>query len=78
MNWFDWDVLLSKYGSCDCTIYGGWKVVQHKWNGQTIAKKKSDEPHKKEGCTNLNWYSTPANYDFHVYVDSYFVTSVIF
>ena len=30
MNWFDGDVRLTKYGSCDCTIYGGWKVVQHK------------------------------------------------
>ena len=46
--------------------------------GKQSPKKKSDKPQKQEGCTNLNWYSTPANYDFHVYVDSYFVTSVIF
>ena len=23
----------------------------------------------RRGCTNLNWYSTPANSNFHVYFD---------
>jgi len=50
-------------------FYGGWKVVQRKWKGQAIAKKKPAAPQKQDGCTNLNWYSTPANYDFHVYFD---------
>ena len=43
-----------------------------------IAKNKSEKPHKQEGCTNLNWYSTPANSNFHVYFDRSFVTSVLF
>ena len=34
-----------------------------------IAKNKSEKPHKQEGCTNLNWYSTPANSNFRVYFD---------
>ncbi len=51
------------------TTYGGWKAVQHKRKGQAIAKKYSAAPHKQDGCTNLNWYSTPANSNFHVYFD---------
>jgi hypothetical protein len=35
----------------------------------TIAKNKSEKPHKQDGCTNLNWYSSPANSILHVYFD---------
>jgi hypothetical protein len=39
--------------------------------------KKNRLSHIQEGCSKLNWYSTPANYNFLVYFDRYFV-SVLF
>ena len=46
--------------------------------GKSSPKHKSSQCHTEDGCTNLNWYTrTPASYDFLVYFDSLFVTSVI-
>jgi len=56
-------------------VVGRWCSASER--GKQLPKK-SAAPHKQDGCTNLSWFSTPANYNVHAYFNRSFVTSVIF